>query len=482
MAGRSPPSSAPAISTKRARTARRRSSTSAPCSPRSPARSTAAASFRAGRRAIPRRSRCSAIRLSPASCCRASPGAYGVLARPDHCGSRHRRQSQADITTRSRPASPRPTRSTCSATSPPRFRRSSSSAPACAGPTTTSRPAFRRKSRTAARSSADFLGALTLTDPVARAQLLSALAVPGAANIPPSIFFPVPVFGLTFQATPGDARFDQNFKDNGFTWRALRALPARIPTPASTRSTPAAAGPKCCPRCRRRCPGAGGALRSSPIRRTSTASRSARRPPLLDRRLYLDGALFYYKYKNFQTTEQVGTFFVTSNAGKADSYGFEGQARYRASRGAEPLRQLRLQPRRFKSGVFDGNRFRLSPDHTFSAGGTFAADVAGRPARFHARRSPISRRSSSITTTTVPTCRPSPNGKIVADTVQDELQKGFALVSARLGYTFSGGGSGSRPSSRMSSTRNISRTRAIPATRSAWRPSSPASRGPTASS
>ena len=31
------------------------------------------------------------------------------------------------------------------------------------------------------------------------------------------------------------------------------------------------------------------------------------------------------------------------------------------------------------------------------------------------------------------------NGKIVADTVQDEFQKGFALVSARLGYTLRGG-------------------------------------------
>jgi outer membrane receptor protein involved in Fe transport len=158
---------------------------------------------------------------------------------------------------------------------------------------------------------------------------------------------------------------------------------------------------------------------------------------LLDRRLYLDGALFYYKYKNFQTTEQVGTTFVTSNAGKADSYGFEAQVRYRQSRALNLFANYAFNHARFKSGVFDGNRFRLSPDHTFSAGATDAAAVPGGRLDF----TPAVTYQSKVffdNDNDRPDLQTLADGKIVADTVQDELQKGFALVSARLGYTFLG--------------------------------------------
>src|SRR5207237_5842769 len=95
------------------------------------------------------------------------------------------------------------------------------------------------------------------------------------------------------------------------------------------------------------------------------------------RSLYLDGAIFYYKYNNFQTTEQVGTVFITSNAGKADSYGFEGQLRYNPSRDVRFFANYAYNHSRFRSGVYTGNSFRLSPDHTFSAGMTLARDLAG---------------------------------------------------------------------------------------------------------
>jgi outer membrane receptor protein involved in Fe transport len=159
---------------------------------------------------------------------------------------------------------------------------------------------------------------------------------------------------------------------------------------------------------------------------------------VMDRRLYLDGALFYYKYTNFQTTEQVGTIFVTSNAGKADSYGFEGQARYRASRDLSFFANYAYNHARFKSGAFDGNRFRLSPDHTFSVGGTLAGDVPGGRLDF----TPALTYQSKVffdNDNDRPDLQTLANGKIVADAVQDEFQKGFALVSARLGYMLRGG-------------------------------------------
>ena len=280
-----------------------------------------------------------------------------------------------------------------------------------------------------------FLGALTL--PAAqRDALLLALAAPGARNIPPSIFYPVPVFGLTFQATPGDARFDQKFKDNGFTWRALAryepnadtslyAIYARGRRPEVLSALPPAL------------PGAPARFEPADPETVDSFEVGAK-TALLDRKLYLDGALFYYKYKNFQTVEQVSTFFVTSNAGKADSYGFEGQARYRANRALSLFANYAYNHARFKSGVFDGNRFRLSPDHTFSAGGTFAADVPGGRVDF----TPAVTYQSKVffdNDNDRPDLQTLAHGKIVPDTVQDELQKGFALVSARLGYTFNGG-------------------------------------------
>jgi outer membrane receptor protein involved in Fe transport len=280
-----------------------------------------------------------------------------------------------------------------------------------------------------------FLGALTLPAPQ-RDALLGALAVPGAANIPPSIFFPVPVFGLTFQGTPGDARFDQSFKDNGFTYRAL----ARYEPNADTSLYAIYARgrrPKVLSALPPSLPGAAARFEPAPAETVDSFEVGAK-TAALDRRFYLDGAVFYYKYTNFQTIEQVGTFFVTSNAGKADSYGFEGQARYRANRALTLFANYAYNHARFKSGAFDGNRFRLSPDHTFSAGGTLGADLLGGRVDF----TPAVTYQSKVffdNDNDRPDLQTLADGKIVADTVQDELQKGYALVSARVGYTFRDG-------------------------------------------
>jgi iron complex outermembrane receptor protein len=281
-----------------------------------------------------------------------------------------------------------------------------------------------------------FLGALTIPDAATRYNLFGALAVPGAATIPPSIFYPVPVFGLTFQATPGDARFDQDFKDNGFTWRtfaryepnadsSIYAIYARGRRPEVLSALPPAV------------PGADARFDVADAETVDSFEVGAK-TSTFDHRLYLDGAIFYYKYNNFQTTEQVGTIFVTSNAGKADSYGFEGQARYRVGGGLSLFANYGYNHARFKSGLFEGNRFRLSPDHTFSAGGTFATDVPGGRLDF----TPAVTYQSKVffdNDNDRPDLQTLANGKIVPDTVQDEFQNGYALVSARLGYAFHGG-------------------------------------------
>lgn len=280
-----------------------------------------------------------------------------------------------------------------------------------------------------------FLGALTQTEPL-RTLLLTALAAPGAATIPPSALYPVPIFGLTFQSTPGEARINQDFKDSGFTWRAFGRYQ---PNPDTSLYSIYARGrrPKVLTAAPPSLPGAPARFEFADAETVDSYEIGAK-TTALDHRLYLDGALFYYKYKNFQTTEQVGTVFITSNAGKAESYGFEGQARYTVSPALRLFATYAFNHARFKSGVFDGNRFRLSPDHTFSAGGTLAADIAGGRLDF----TPSVTYQSKVffdNDNDRPELQTIARGKIVADTVQDEFQKGFALVSARLGYTFSGG-------------------------------------------
>jgi iron complex outermembrane recepter protein len=276
-----------------------------------------------------------------------------------------------------------------------------------------------------------FLGALTQSEPT-RTALINALASPFAPVLPASV---LPLFGLTFQATPGNAEVDQKFSDNGFTWRgyaryapnsntSLYAIYARGRRPEVLTAAPPAV------------PGGPARFVNAPAETVDSWEAGAK-TALLNRTLYLDGAIFYYKYNNFQTTEQVGTIFITSNAGKADSYGFEGQLRYNPTQNVRFFANYAFNHGRFRSGLFNGNRFRLSPDHTFSAGMTLAADVPGGRIDF----TPAVTYQSKVffdNDNDRPDLQTIAAGKIVADTVQDEFQDGFALVSARLGYNFSG--------------------------------------------
>ena len=280
-----------------------------------------------------------------------------------------------------------------------------------------------------------FLGALSLPEPF-RTQLVTALAVPGAATIPPSILFPVPLFGVTFQPTANNGdEIDADNKDNGFTWRAfaryapnddtsLYAIYARGRRP-EVLSALNPAVPFGEPRFT--------LVDAETVDSFEIGAKTA----LLNRKLYLDGALFFYKYDNFQTLEQVGTTFVTTNAGKAESYGFEAQVRYDPSRDLRLFANYAFNHARFKSGVLDGNRFRLAPEHTFSAGLTWAHDVG--PGRLDF--TPAVTYQSKVffdDNNDIPALQ-QPPATLLPDLFQDEFQDGYALVSARLGYGLAGG-------------------------------------------
>jgi outer membrane receptor protein involved in Fe transport len=221
---------------------------------------------------------------------------------------------------------------------------------------------------------------------------------------------------VTFQPTANNGdEIDAKNKDNGFTWRAfaryspnedtsLYAIYARGRRPEVL----AALNPQV----------PFGDPRFSLVdAETVDSFEVGAKTALMGRKLYLDGAFFFYKYDNFQTLEQVGTTFVTTNAGKAESYGFEAQLRYDQSRDLRLFANYAYNHARFKSGVLDGNRFRLAPEHTISAGMTWSHDVG--PGRLDF--------TPAVTY----------QSKVFFDDNND--QDGYALVSARLGYGLAGG-------------------------------------------
>ena len=277
-----------------------------------------------------------------------------------------------------------------------------------------------------------FLGALSLPEPN-RSAILAALSSPFVQLLPASV---LPLFGVTFQPTNNNGdEIDARNKDNGFTYRlfgryspnedsSIYAIYARGRRP-EVLSALNPAVPFGDPRFN--------LVDAETVDSFEVGAKTA----LVNRKLYLDGALFYYKYDNFQTLEQVGTTFVTTNAGKAESYGFEAQVRYDPSRDLRLFANYAYNHARFKSGVLDGNHFRLAPEHTFSAGLTWAHDVG--PGRIDF--TPAVTYQSKVffdDNNDIPALQ-QPPATLLPDLIQDEFQEGYALFSARLGYGLQGG-------------------------------------------
>ena len=155
---------------------------------------------------------------------------------------------------------------------------------------------------------------------------------------------------------------------------------------------------------------------------------------LLDNRLTLEGTVYRYDYSNFQTSIRNPTNptqIISANAGEAKSTGFEGQTTFQATSDASVFATYGYSHARFGAGLFTGNRFRLSPDHSMSIGASLAKSALGgrftlvptytwQSAQFFDNNNDI----SALQTTT----------GTIKDTVQDEKQKAFGLANLRLAY------------------------------------------------
>ncbi len=96
---------------------------------------------------------------------------------------------------------------------------------------------------------------------------------------------------------------------------------------------------------------------------------------LMNGALDVEGSIYRYQYNDFQSTTFDAGRIVPINAGEATATGFETAARWLASEQFELFATYAYSHARFEGGARDGNRFRLSPDHSLSLGFTWEIPV-----------------------------------------------------------------------------------------------------------
>ena len=271
--------------------------------------------------------------------------------------------------------------------------------------------------------------------------LVTALATPGMANAPVSPTFPL--FGLTIQPTVNNGDFVyRDLEDDGLTWRLTaryaltddaniyanyargrrpKVLSASSPShPVGLLLSGAAAQ-------------IGQPIFSEVDAEEVDSYEIGAKAALMDRRLRLDGAVYAYSYENFQTSIQQGTQFITTNAGEAKAYGFEGQMNFAVASNFDLFATYAYNHSRFENGVFDGNRFRLSPDHRASIGALWSLPVEGGAIEVQ----PTYTWQSEMffdNDNDRPDLQTVASGAIVADLVQGEVQDAYGLLNLRVRY------------------------------------------------
>jgi outer membrane receptor protein involved in Fe transport len=256
-----------------------------------------------------------------------------------------------------------------------------------------------------------------------QAQLLGGLALPGAA----SLAFPLPNFALQDQPTAGTSSQGLNY--SGLTWRLnatykiaplqnVYASYGRGELPPSL-----SAGPPSAP--------GGAAVFTKTAAEKLDSYEVGYKGLVADRHLELEGALYYYNYSDFQIPVLVGTQFVTEDAGRASTYGFEGQATWRFNHWLDAFATYAYTHGRFDSGAYKGNQFRQTPENAVTLGGTARYAALGGTFDFtpsYAWRSKvffeIANDNPALTA-----------GQLVTPVVFNEYQNAYGLMNMRAGFS-----------------------------------------------
>lgn len=152
------------------------------------------------------------------------------------------------------------------------------------------------------------------------------------------------------------------------------------------------------------------------------------------RRLRFDAAVYAYDYRDFQTVEQRGTLFYTTNAGKARASGVELQALWELTPQLSLFGTYAYNHARFVSGAYEGDHFRLAPDQTFSLAASWRVALPGGELSIWPSYTWQSRIFFSDNNDRSELQQPPATW--VADTVRDELQGSYALINLRGFFTF----------------------------------------------
>jgi iron complex outermembrane recepter protein len=98
---------------------------------------------------------------------------------------------------------------------------------------------------------------------------------------------------------------------------------------------------------------------------------------LFGKTLAIDTAIYINDYQHFSTTIVQQGKYVSIDAGQAQTYGLEAQLIWTVMKGVHVFGAYAYTHGRFGAGLYDGNHFRLTPDHTVSLGGAYRFPVLG---------------------------------------------------------------------------------------------------------
>lgn len=205
------------------------------------------------------------------------------------------------------------------------------------------------------------VGALNSTSPATQTALLTALLTPGA---------PLPGLGLFTQPL---AMTSQSGEFDGLTYR----LVSRFQLTSNTSVWASFAHgrrPEVISLTPGNLPGTVALARTLPAEEVDSIEFGGA-ASFLDGRLRLNGSVYQYDYKNFQTQQLVSGRLVAVNAGSAKAPGAELQLTWRPTDALDLFGNYAYSNARFDGGAFDGDQFRLAPDNSFSLGGIYSRSL-----------------------------------------------------------------------------------------------------------